>query len=179
VKDEALPGARYWGRSADALTAVRAVLAVPLALAAHAGNWSVAAVLLAVAWWSDFFDGRLARRSSESTALGDWDLAADTTVGAGLLIGLVLGHHVPPSWGVGGAVLGVGFLALRNPALGMLLQAAAYGPALFFAARSASPSFWLAAATIGAIAILDRRRLFGYVLPVFFGGILGRSRKPG
>lgn len=179
MKDEALPGARYWGRSADALTAVRAALAVPLALAAYAGNWSVAAVLLAVAWWSDFLDGRLARRSSEPTALGDWDLTADTTVGAGLLIGLVLGHQVPPSWGVGGAVLGVGFLALRNPALGMLLQAAAYGPALFFAARSASPSFWFAAATIGAIGILDRRRLFGYVLPVFFGSILGRGGKPG
>ena len=166
------------GRTADALTAGRLVLSVPLGAAAAAGWWNSTTVLLVVAWWSDFLDGRLARRSSAQTRLGDWDLAADTAVGAGLLAGLAVGGHVPALWAAAGALLGLGFLVLRNPALGMLLQAIAYGPTLWLAARHGRPAFILALATIAVIAVLDVRRLFDFLLPAFFRGVVGRRNGP-
>ena len=179
MSDEALASGRASGRAADLLSAGRALLGVPLGISASSGSWFAVAALLILSWWSDFLDGRLARRSGGRTKLGDWDLAADTTVGAGLLLGLVVGDHVPMLWGLAGGVLGAGFVVLRNPAFGMLLQAMAYGPALWFVGHESLPALALVAVTITVIAVLDASRLFGSVLPAFFGGILGRRERPG
>lgn len=162
------------GLAADALTFGRAVLAAPVGITAWAGNWTATALLLAVAWWSDLLDGIASRHAGGVTRLGGWDLGADTLVGAGVLTGLIVGRHAPTVWGVVGAVLGVGFVLLRNPALGMLLQALAYGLALFLILRHSPVGFGLAGVTIVAIAILGRSRLFGFVLPAFFSGVIGR-----
>lgn len=161
---------------ADALTGGRMVLALPLGVAGYAGNWTITALLLSLSWWSDFFDGKLARRAGRGTRLGTWDLGADTLVGAGLLAGLVAGGHVAVPWGVAGTLLGAGYLTLGNPALGMLLQAIAYGFALWFAAEHSAIGLVAATATIAAIAIFSPSRFFGYLLPTFFKGILGRSK---
>jgi hypothetical protein len=169
---------RVWPRSAaaaDALTAGRAALALPLAVFANAGRWAVVAVLLSIAWLSDYLDGRLARRAGGGTRLGRWDLAADTTVGAGLLAGLVAGGHLAGWVGLAGAGLGIGFFFLSNPALGMLLQTIAYGTALWFAAGEAVAAFAVAVVTIAGITAVSLPRLFGYVLPAFFNGLRGRS----
>lgn len=177
MSDRAVVARNGLGLLADGLTAGRALLSVPLAAVAWSGAWTEACLLLAASWWSDLLDGRLARRSGGATRLGRWDLAADTAVGAGLLVGLVGGGHVPmPWWGGAGVLLAAGYVALRNPALGMLLQAIAYGPTLWFGAVERSPGFGVAVLSIVAIAVVDRARLLGYVLPTFFGGIVGRRR---
>ena len=179
MNDEALAIGGAWGRTADVLTVARALSALPLALSAWAGNWTLATLLLGAAWWSDFFDGRLARRAGGSTRLGRWDLPADTVVGAGLLAGLVAGSHLSPVLGVLGAALGVGYVVLGNASLSMLLQALAYGPVLWFAATGRSFGFAVAVLTIVAIGVWDRDRLVGWVLPTFFAGILGKRGKRG
>ncbi len=97
MNDEALAGGRALARSADVLTAGRMLLALPMGLAAYSAGWRATALLLSLSWWSDFLDGRLARRAGGSTRLGAWDLAADTLVGAGLLVGVqhaLLEDHV-------------------------------------------------------------------------------------
>lgn len=179
MQDEVLTAGETWGRAADSLTAGRALLALPVALVAWTGDWTAATLLLSAAWWSDFLDGRLARRAPVPTRLGQWDLAADTAVGAGLLTGLVGGGHLPPLTGAAGALLGIGFVMLGNAALGMVLQALAYGPVLWMAAWQGSPGFVVAALTISAIGVWDRARLLEYVLPTFFAGILGRREEEG
>jgi phosphatidylglycerophosphate synthase len=59
-----------WLTWANALTAVRALLAVPCACLAAAGRWPFAALLLSVAILSDLLDGPLARRLRQSSSLG-------------------------------------------------------------------------------------------------------------
>ena len=115
--------------------------------------------------------------SASSTRLGPYDLIVDSLVGAGLLAGLVYADIVPVlPWGLVGAALLVGFLVLRNEALGMLLQALAYG--FFFAEVWTKEPRWMVmlAATIGGILVLDFRRFVRVVLPSFFAGISGRQQ---
>jgi phosphatidylglycerophosphate synthase len=173
---EALDHTRKWALSADALTAGRAALTVPLGVAAASGRWTFCMWLLSVAWWSDFLDGRLARRAGGGTRFGDWDMTADTIVGSGLMVGLTVGGHLSPWLSLAAGVLAVGYAVRRNPAVGMLIQAIAYGAALVLSARTEPAGFWPAVLTIGMIAVLDVRRLFGYVLPTFFAGLVGRRR---
>jgi len=163
------------GLWADTLTVSRMVLAAPLLVSAAAGAWAIVAMLLAVAWWSDLLDGRLARRSTEPTRFGHLDLTADTVAGAGLLLGLVVGGHVPVWLGAVGAALGAVAVALRNPAAAMLVQVCGYAPALWFAYSEAIAGFVVAVASILVIAALDIRRFVTYVLPTFFKGLLGRQ----
>lgn len=173
---EALDHTRMWGRSADALTAGRAALGVPLGIAGASGRWTLCMWLLGIAWWSDFLDGRLARRAGGGTRFGEWDMTADTVVGSGLMVGLTVGGHVSPWWSLAAGALAIGYVVRRNPAIGMLIQAIAYGAALLLAAGAGAEGFWPAVVTIGLIAVLDVRRLFGYVLPTFFAGLAGRRR---
>jgi phosphatidylglycerophosphate synthase len=164
-------------RWADLLTGGRILMALPLGVAGYGGNITATAVLLSLAWWSDFLDGRLARRAGGGTRLSGWDLGADTLVGAGLMTGLVAGGHILVPWGVAAALLGLGYIAFDNPSLGMLLQAIAYGSALWLAAGQATFGLVVAVATIAAITILSLPRLFGYLLPTFFRGLLGKVDK--
>lgn len=154
---------------ADALTLTRALLALVLAVVLARGRLAPAAVLLSVAWLTDFADGRVARAGRGRTRLGGFDLPADTLVGAGVLVGLAADGYVPaPVAAAVLLVLGGGFLVLRNEALSMALQAVGYN-GLLWTARSAH--LWAPVITIAAIAVLDRRRFTRIVLPGFFGGM--------
>ena len=162
--------------AADGLTALRALVAVPLFWATAAEAYSVGAALLAVAWWSDFLDGRLARRTTVPTRLGPWDAVFDALIGVALLGGLVGSGVVGfMPWGVLGLILLAAFLWWRNLSLGMLLQALAY--AFFLAQVWTEEPLWMLVltGTILVILILDWRRFTTEVLPTFFAGISGRS----
>ncbi len=174
-----MQGSTLTARLADGLTAGRIILAAPLAVVAARGWWYGVAVLLSLAWWSDFGDGRLARKVPGETRLGQVDLVADTLVGAVLLGGMVAGGYVQLGWTIAGTVLGAGYLLRRNPAWGMLLQAIGYGNALWQIGLNARPALGLALGTVAAIVVLDRSRLFGFVLPTFFDGLMGRHPDEG
>lgn len=170
--------AAFAGRWADGLTAGRMVLAMPLIVSTFSGRWTATAALLAMAWWSDFLDGKLARISAVTTRLAGWDLIADTTVGTGVLVGLLAGGHLPVGWGVVGGLLGLVFVVFRNPAASFLLQGIAYSGALWFIAGRSALGLSLTTATIAVIAVLDARHFVGWVLPTFFRGISGRPGSP-
>jgi hypothetical protein len=162
---------------ADALTAGRALLAPVLASLVAAGRLSAAAVGLGVAWLSDALDGRLARASGGHSRLGNWDFPADVAVGGGILAGLALAGVVPMPLALLILVgLGSGFLALRNPALGMVVQAFGYGAFLWRLWVEREPAGWVPVLVAAGIGILERRRFIHVVLPSFFRGVASALR---
>lgn len=157
---------------ADGLTAARLALAIPLFATVAAGRYAVAAIVLIAAWWTDFFDGRLARTVPGETRLGAWDPYADAAVAAAILAGLVaVGVVSATPWAAAGAVLAFAFLLSGNLAWCMLLQALAYE--LFLAWLWVESPGWLLvpAATVLVLLVANRRRFFGELLPTFFSGI--------
>jgi phosphatidylglycerophosphate synthase len=163
--------------TADGLTLLRAALAVPLLVLTAREAVDAAAVVLSVAWWSDFLDGRFARATTAPTRLGRWDPAVDALVGAGLLAGLLVGGAV--GWvplGVAGVAFAAVFIGTGNPAAGMLLQAVAY--AGFIGALAAGGGGWRLLPLLSALAILllDARRFVAVVLPDFFDGVAAAVR---
>ncbi len=163
---------------ADGLTASRFVLAVAVVPLVASGAWRAAAIVVAVAWWTDFFDGRLARRTT-GTRLGDWDPRADTAVGAGIVIGLAAGGHVPAlPWLLAGGLFAAIYLFTGNFAFGQLVQALGYGPLLWFAAGSDAIALGVLAGTIAAVGVMDAPRFVSHTLPAFFEGMRLRRRSP-
>jgi cardiolipin synthase len=161
---------------ADALTGARFALAPLAAPVVAAGAWRFAAIVVATAWWTDFFDGRIARTTT-GTRLGRWDPYADTAVGAGIVIGLAAGRHVPPVPFLAALVLlAAAYVVTDNFAFGQLAQAIGYGPLLWYAAVEDLWALAVLVATIVAVAALDARRFVSYVLPTFFRGV-GLSRR--
>lgn len=170
ARDKALRGL------ADVLTGGRLVIAGVIAIAAYRADWNLVALLLSLAWWSDFSDGRLARRAGGGTRLGAWDLRVDTAVGAMLLVGMTLGAHISIVWGVVGAGLGFGYILTANGSLAMLLQAIAYGHALRLSAVEGFPGFVAATVTIGVILVSSWPRFVQEVVPTFLRGLVGDRR---
>ncbi len=157
---------------ADALTAVRALIALLLVAMVGQGRLDVAAALLATAWLTDFLDGKSARAATRPSHLGHLDLAVDTLVGAGLMIGLSLGGYV--NWGIGLLIvvlLGGGWIALKNTSLSSALQAIAYGWFMWLTYSRAVDGWWLPPAIIAIIATLNWHRFIHDSIPGFFAGI--------
>jgi phosphatidylglycerophosphate synthase len=164
-------------RTADLLTAGRAVLAVLLAWLVGGGHLEAAALVLAAAWASDALDGRLAQVAGGGTRLGEWDLPADTLVGVGVLVGLAIGGYLPIALVLAAVVvLGGAFALLRNPFPAMALQALAWGAILwrFWADRVVAG--WVPVAVAGVIGLAERDRFLRVVLPAFFRGAASTAR---
>lgn len=160
------------GWVADGLTAARTMLAVGIAALVADDSIDAAALVLAIAWLTDALDGPLARHADAPTRLGDWDMPADVSVGAGMLVGLGFAGTMP-LWLVITLLIGAGggFIFLRSPALGMILQAVAYGVFLWRLWSEGAPTRWVPVAVAGTIGVLDFRRLTRIVLPEFFRGV--------
>jgi phosphatidylglycerophosphate synthase len=152
---------------ADGLTLGRGLLAVALIPTVERGDWRLTALLLTAAWWTDFFDGRVARTTA-GTRLGAWDERIDTGVGASIMIGLVAGDHVTAFWPIAGALLLALYLATSRLVFSQILQAMAYGTVLWLSFHGDRPGFALMATTIALIGMFDMRRLLDHNLPEFF-----------
>jgi phosphatidylglycerophosphate synthase len=157
---------------ADALTAARAVAGVALAVLVAQGRLAEASLVLAAAWLSDALDGRLARASRRRTRLGPWDMPIDVGVGAGLLVGLGSADAMP-AWlaALVLLVLGGGYLALRQPALGMALQAVGYAGFLWRAFEAGVPTRWAPVAVAVAIWLTEWGKFWRVEVPAFLSGI--------
>jgi phosphatidylglycerophosphate synthase len=163
--------------SADAMTVGRALLGPVLAFLIAGGRFSSAAVTLGLAWLSDALDGRLARASGGISRLGNWDFPADVVVGAGILFGLALTGAVPIPLALVILVgLGFAFVALRNPAVGMALQAIGYGAFLWRLWAERVAAGWIPVVVAAGIGLLERRRFVRVVLPSFFRGVAAAVR---
>ncbi|MGH2724513.1 MAG: CDP-alcohol phosphatidyltransferase family protein [Actinomycetota bacterium] len=167
-----MAGSRAAAMAADGLTLGRGVLALVIGTLAARGQPGGAAVALSAAWFSDALDGRVARASGRRTRLGEWDMPADTLVGAALLAGLWAEGTVPP-WLAGGILLifGGGYVLLRQAALGMVVQAVGYGAFLGHLWSTGQGILWVPVVAALLIGALDRRKLFRVLIPAFLGGL--------
>lgn len=159
--------------AADVLTFVRGAIAVVLIPVLGRDDVTAAAVLVGLAWLSDAADGRLARASGMTTALGPWDLDADTAVGAAIVLGLTVSGWL--GWWLGIGLVGVlagAFLVTRNEAMSMSIQAIGYA---LLAWRTWSDGHTIAfvwmVAVVAGIAVVNRRVFRERSVPTFLEGI--------
>jgi phosphatidylglycerophosphate synthase len=158
---------------ADGLTVSRFALGAALVPVLGSKRLALAASILGTAWLTDFLDGRAARASAVSTRLGALGLWADTTVGAGAVLGFVAFGWVPVLVGLGSvAVLTIWFAISRIEALSMILQASGYALVLWRVWRDGHDVAlaWLLG-IIAVIAFVNRRVVWERSLPTFFAGV--------
>jgi len=162
---------------ADALTLSRMGLAAVVAFLIGTGRAQGAAVVLAIAWLTDFLDGRVAGEASAPTRLGAWDMPADVVLGAGAVVGLGLARELP-SWlsALAVALLGGGYVALRQPALGMALQGLGYGGTLWLLFANSVPTRGVPVAVALGIWVSSWSKFWRVELPEFFRGIAAAAR---
>ena len=117
------------------------------------------AVILVCGWTTDTMDGILARRAPGMTRLGPWDATIDGMVGAGLMVGLVMGGYAPVAWLIPALVLGGLLVFARSAASGMLLQGMAYGWFLRILSVEDTSGLVLVLAAIAVAAIVHGHRV--------------------
>ncbi len=116
------------------------------------------AILVVIGWASDMFDGFLARRYG-GTHLGKFDLYADLTFSASILVNLVNRGCVSPQLAIVFTILFIGaYLLTRNEAPMMLWMALIYGRFLLAAWLGDRTAFAILAVWITLIPILTPHR---------------------
>jgi len=157
---------------ADLLTGSRLVMGVAVVGALLADRVQLFSILLSVAWATDVFDGRLARSSGRRTLFGETDMLVDTWVGAGVLMGLGLSDRAPLWLVITGIVLlGAVYLWTENPAISQVLQGIAYAAALWLIFTTEDATLAIPLGTLAVLMLLEYKKFFGKVLPMFFGGV--------
>jgi len=165
-------------RLADALTAGRAALALTLAalgLPRGTDLLPAAAFILLACWFTDLFDGALARRSGlqAHTWIGDHDLEIDVLVSLGLLVYLVGSGYLAPLYALAYLLLwGLIFRRWgwrRDPA--MLFQAPIYLWFLIVAVRDAPQAGWWLVGWILTLIVVTWPRFPREVVPGFLAGM--------
>ena len=168
---------------ADLLTLAR-LLSAPIMLWLVSIRSLDAAVLVAViAWWTDFLDGRLARKADRESRLKDWDLRADAWLASAMGLGLGLAGYF--SWWMAvplAAVVLVMSVLLSNPAAVMVGVAVQYG--MFIVAMYLwADLWWLGVLHVIVFVGASWKRFWGVLLPAFWAGagalVSGRRRNRG
>jgi phosphatidylglycerophosphate synthase len=163
---------------ADVLTGSRLVMGPVIVAALVTDRVLLFAIILSIAWATDVFDGRLARSAGRPTLFGDTDMLIDTWVGVCVLLGFGLSERAP-LWVVGVVIvlLGALYLATRNPAVSQALQAIGYGGALWLIFVSEEASLAIPLGTLAVLMLLEYKKFFGKVLPMFFKGVIALARR--
>ena len=154
---------------ADILTGCRLVIAVIVAAVVGAQSLDWAAVLISVAWLTDFLDGRIARSTDQQTRLHAWDLRADAILGIGLLVGMAIGGYLA-WWTVPILVglLGGATQLLKNPSPAMLMLGLTYARFLWLMLFETKQFGWMPFAMLPVLAIFDWHRFIRVIMPAFF-----------
>jgi len=155
--------------AADLLTASR--LAVAAAFLAGRPAPGAAVMFVVWAWLSDALDGPLARSTGCTGRLAVRDHPADAAVAIGLVWYLGDLGVVPAleTRAVAGGLL-VLWAATRVFAVQMLLTAAAYAAFTWWAFAVAVAERWLIVVVVAGLAVAERRRLVGELVPAFLTG---------
>ncbi len=163
-------------RLADGLTLARFPIAMTVFVMFERQNLAWAGLFLVLGWFTDFWDGRLARFAPGSTRLGPFDVVADVVLASGVGLGLVesLGSSLAVTI-VASGVLAAALHGNHSPA--MLFISGAYGAGIWVILAG---GVWSGSIVIGgliAIFVLDFDRLVRELIPAFFFGLgLGRGR---
>ena len=161
---------------ADALTSARIVMAPVLAALLAQRRIDAAAIVLGVAWATDFLDGRAARGASRPTKLNGWDLRVDAWLAVGQGVGLGFGGYV--SWWLIGpitALVAWGSVTLRNPSPVMVGIGALSG-ALVWVILFESAVWWLPVAYGVILWIVDWNRFWQVIMPALWRGVVSIVR---
>lgn len=155
---------------ADVLTGSRLVLAPIIAVAIAIGSFDVAAAVMCAGWLTDFFDGRLARLAGGRTRLGSFDIAADATMGVGVIAGLTAAERLDPFVAIVGSIVLLGSAAAqRNVMPAMVFMALAD---LALISTVFAHGTWggpLIVTVLLVILAFDHDRLL-VLIPAFIGG---------
>jgi len=167
-----------WAVLADALTGSRLILGVAVAGALVGDRVHLFSILLSVAWATDVFDGRLARKADRPTLFARADMLVDTWVGICVLAGLGLSSRAP-LWlvVVGSGLLAIIYLRTKNPAVSQILQGIAYGAALWLIFRTPESTLAIPLGTLALLMVLEYRKFVDKVLPMFFRGVVAFVRR--
>ncbi len=158
---------------ADLLTLARLISAPIMLWLVSNRSLDAAVLVVVIAWWTDFLDGRLARKAHRETRLKDWDFRADAWLASAVGLGLGLGGYF--SWWVivplaaGALVMSV---LLSNPAAVMVGVAVQYG--MFLTAIYLwADLWWLGVLHVLVFLVAGWKRFWGVVLPAFWAGLAG------
>jgi len=164
--------------AADALTAARLFLGLGLFWLVALDNLGWGAALLALAWVTDFLDGRLARSTPHPTRLAAWDLRVDSTVSVCVLIGMGVTGHIP--WLLVAAVLALGSVTAfsGNPSPAMVMMGIVYGWFMWILLIQRPLGWWLPFAGGAIIGMADWHRFTRVIMPAFFKGLAALVRGP-
>lgn len=156
---------------ADLLTLAR-LIGAPIMLWLVSIRSLDAAVLVAViAWWTDFLDGRLARKAHRESRLKEWDLRADAWLASAMGLGLGLAGYF--SWWVVAplaAVVLVMSVLMSNPAVVMAGVGVQYGM-FIIAMHLWADLWWLGVLHVVVFLGADWKRFWGVILPAFWAGL--------
>ena len=158
---------------ADLLTLARLISAPIMLWLVSNRSLDAAVLVVVVAWWTDYLDGRLARRAHRETRLKDWDLRADAWLASAVGLGLGLAGYF--SWWVVAplaAVVLVVSVLLSNPAAVMVGVAAQYGM-FFMATYFWADLWWLAVLHVIVFLVAGWRRFWDVVWRAFWAGLAG------
>lgn len=160
-----------WADVADLLTLARLVSAPILLWLVSIRSLDAAVLVAVVAWWTDFLDGRLARKGHRESRLKDWDLRADAWLASAMGLGLGLAGYF--SWWVAAppaaVVLAMSVLQ-SNPALVMAGVGVQYG--MFIMAMHLWADLWWVG-VLHVIVFLGTgwKRFWGVILPAFWASL--------
>ena len=158
---------------ADLLTLARLLSAPIMLWLVSNRSLDVAVLLVVIAWWTDFLDGRLARKAGRETRLKDWDLRADAWLASAVGLGLGLAGYF--AWWVAvpvAAVVLVMSVLLSNPAAVMVGVAAQYGM-FIVAAYLWADLWWLVVLHVIVFLVAGWRRFWDVVWRAFWAGLAG------
>lgn len=156
---------------ADLLTFSRLLAAPVLVTLLAGGRLEAAALFLTLAWFTDFFDGRMARSADRPTRLNGWDLRADAWLAAGLGIGMGLGGYL--TWWIAGPLslfVFLGSVLLANPAPVMIGYGLLTGMMLLVFVTENS-WWWIPMGAILVLLVPTRQRFLKGVMPALWAGL--------
>ena len=156
---------------ADLLTLARLISAPIMLWLVSIRSLDAAVLVAAIAWWTDFLDGRMARKADRESRLKEWDLRADAWLASAMGLGLGLAGYF--SWWViaplAAVVLFMSVL-LSNPAVVMAGVGGQYGMFLM-AIYLWADLWWLGVLHVLVFLVAGWKRFWGVVLPAFWAGI--------
>ncbi len=166
---------------ADLLTLARLVSAPIMLWLVSVRSLDAAVLVAVIAWWTDFLDGRLARRAHRESRLKSWDLRADAWLASAMGLGLGVAGYF--SWWVIAPIAGIVLVMsvlLSNPAVVMAGVGGQYGM-FILATYLWADLWWLGVLHVLVFLGAGWKRFWGVVMPAFWAGLAalvsGRGRR--
>ncbi|MCY4620606.1 MAG: CDP-alcohol phosphatidyltransferase family protein [bacterium] len=164
---------------ADLLTLARLICAPIMLWLVSIRSLDAAVLVVVIAWWTDFLDGRLARKAHRETRLKDWDLRADACLASAMGLGLGLVGYF--SWWLVAPLAAVVVVnSIRPSNLAVVMAGIGFQYAMFILAmRLWADLWWVSVLHVIIFLVAGWRRLWDVLFPAFWesSGVLVPRRR--